>query len=261
MPYLEFEGQSRPLGPGVLTIGSGTEAIWRLLGRELLPIHAVFTMERDGGALLTKGAPHAAIWINDVELEDRLAYLRYGDRIRLGYAEFRYRQFASAEHPDAYLHDTRRGRLYKLDAPLTPIGRDIACPVLVQDPEVSRVHAEISRQGEGDFVIRTIGSAYTLLNSNRLADARKLKEGDEVTVGRTVFRFTFEPPKHLKGDVGRQTNPGGNKRAAKMQTMFVGPIAAREKVMSDERRKYGMIGAGVAAVVVVLMALVQLLFK
>ena len=243
MPYLEYDNQSRPLGPGVLTVGSGTEANWRILGRELLPLHGVFTFERDGRALLSKGAPHASVWINGEELEERLAVLSFGDRVRLGNAEFVFRQFLTAEHRDGYFHDTRRGRLYKLDAPTTQIGRETTCVILVQDPEVSRFHAEILRDDAGHYAVRPMGSAYTLLNANRIAETRPLKEGDEVTVGRTVFRFTFEPAAHMLAGMARHSQ--ASKRAAKMQTMFVGPIAAREMLAKRERRRYGLIGAAV----------------
>ena len=50
MPYLEYDHQTRALGPGVLSIGSGTESSWRIVGRDLMPLHAIITLLRDGHA-------------------------------------------------------------------------------------------------------------------------------------------------------------------------------------------------------------------
>ena len=52
MPYLEYDHQTRALGPGVLSIGSGTEASWRIIGRDLMPLHAIVTLLRDGQVML-----------------------------------------------------------------------------------------------------------------------------------------------------------------------------------------------------------------
>src|SRR5688572_19457835 len=92
MPYLEFEHQSRSLGPGVLTIGSGSEAAWRIHGRDLAPLHAVITVEKGGYALVAAGAAEASIHVNGVEVTDGRAVVRYGDKFRLGRAEFRFTQ-------------------------------------------------------------------------------------------------------------------------------------------------------------------------
>src|SRR5687767_9208526 len=110
MPYLEFEHQLRALGPGVLTIGSGTESIWRIQGRDLLPLHAIVTQQRDGHAHIVRGSALAAIYVNDRELEEGRGVLTFGDRVRLAGAEFIYRQTArhgEAAPADGFLRDTR----------------------------------------------------------------------------------------------------------------------------------------------------------
>ena len=115
MPYLEFEHQTKPLGPGVLTIGSGSEAAWRITGRDLAALHAIITMEKGGYALVAAGNPQALIHVNGVEVTDGRGIVRYGDSLRLGRAEFRFTQLASGnDGRGGFLRELRRGRSYKL---------------------------------------------------------------------------------------------------------------------------------------------------
>ena len=250
MPYLEYGQQTRSLGPGVLTIGSGTEAGWRILDHDLLPVHAIIAPERGGRVLVVRGAPSAAIAVNGEELEEPRRELHFGDVIRLGSgAEMRYRQTLGpqASGVDAFLHDTRRGRVYRLGE-TTEIGRDLKCTVLLPDPDVSREHAVIARE-EGGYVARPVGSAYTALNGKHLTGPRPLKEGDELSIGRTVLRFSTERPNYGLAADGHRLPL--DKRQARMQTMYVGTVRAREIVEGHTRRKIFFIIAAVAFVVVV----------
>ncbi|HVE78063.1 MAG TPA: FHA domain-containing protein [Gemmatimonadaceae bacterium] len=244
MPYLEFEQEIRPLGPGVLTIGSGTEAQWRVTGHDLAPLHAVLTVDREGHVIVVRGAPAVPVVVNGRDVDGPRTRIAYGDVLQLGSARFTYLQYAKrAVDREAYLHDTRRGRLYKL-TDVIEIGRDVKCAVLIQEPDVSRVHAEVLRRANGEYMVKAVGSAYTLLNGVRLPEPTTLKEGDELGIGRTVLRFTFEPPQRAVAAAGRPF--AADKRASKMQTTFMGSIDARERVVRDERRRYGLIFVVVA---------------
>jgi hypothetical protein len=96
----------------------------------------------------------------------------------------------------------------------------------------------------------------------RLNETTTLREGDEITIGRTVFRFTMEPASKFSASA---TAPGmGNvvdKRAARMPTMFVGTVQARDMLRKTEQRKYGVIVAIVGAIVLTIVAIVQLLTR
>jgi len=107
MAYVEFEGDVRPLGPGVLTIGSAPGAGWRILGHGLEPVHLLLSVETGGRALLIGGAPGSAMRVNGVELTVPRALLSFGDRVQAGTAELRYRRMPSGPEtsPDAYLRD------------------------------------------------------------------------------------------------------------------------------------------------------------
>ena len=254
MPYLEFQDQRRALGPGVLTIGSGTEAGWRIVDHDLAPLHALITLEREGHALLVAGDPDAPVLLNGDELENARAVLSYGDRIRLGRAEFTYVQTARKASPEErYLRDTRRGRVFRL-AGTTRIGRDPRCPVLIQEPDVSRVHAEIVFEN-GRYYLSPEGAAYVQVNHLRIHGATELREGDEISIGRTILTFSAET-----GPYRATTAPADaqhavvDKRAAKMQTMYMGAVEARENIRRREHRRV----VAIVAVVVVVFTLIWL---
>src|SRR5689334_16037667 len=86
MPHLEFGQTSRPLGPGVLTIGSAPEAGWRILDYDLAPIHAMITLERDGHAHLSRPSLRARILVNGEEMLDPTCQLAFDDVVTLGRA-------------------------------------------------------------------------------------------------------------------------------------------------------------------------------
>src|SRR6185437_4951091 len=126
MPFIEFGGEVRALGPGVLTVGSGPEAGWRIPGRGLDPVHVLLSVQPGGRALLIRHSATAPVCVNGAELAPTRTLLSFGDRIALGTAELRYRRLAPGEEtPTGYLRDVRRGRLYQLRERST-IGRELS---------------------------------------------------------------------------------------------------------------------------------------
>ncbi len=70
------------------------------------------------------------------------------------------------------------------------MGRSRRCDVMLDDPNVSRTHAEIRPRG-GSWVLTDLGSTNgSRLNGRRLDGAEVLKPGDEIELG--TSRLTFE---------------------------------------------------------------------
>ena len=78
---------------------------------------------------------------------------------------------------------------YQLRKPVTTIGRDPRSDIpLPGDTQVSKVHAEIRREGVY-FVIYDLNSTNgTFVNGQRVS-RQVLKEADEIRVGRTRLVF------------------------------------------------------------------------
>ncbi|MEU6083964.1 DUF1707 and FHA domain-containing protein [Streptomyces sp. NPDC047108] len=69
------------------------------------------------------------------------------------------------------------------------IGRDPANGLRLNDDTVSRVHAELSRDGVL-WVLRDLGSTNgTWVNSRRVTGRTVVRPGDQVTFGRVAFRL------------------------------------------------------------------------
>jgi FHA domain-containing protein len=73
------------------------------------------------------------------------------------------------------------------DEPVT-IGRLPECEVPVNDPNVSRRHAEVRRQG-ADYVVVDLGSTNGTRVNGAGVRERRLADGDEISVGNTTLRF------------------------------------------------------------------------
>ncbi|MHC4611546.1 MAG: SpoIIE family protein phosphatase, partial [Planctomycetota bacterium] len=83
-------------------------------------------------------------------------------------------------------------RTHPLSGPVL-FGRDASCAVLLDDPGVSRRHAQIRPEGDG-FVVEDLGSKNgTLLNGVRCTVVR-LSDGDEILLGTVHMVFRAERP-------------------------------------------------------------------
>jgi pSer/pThr/pTyr-binding forkhead associated (FHA) protein len=72
------------------------------------------------------------------------------------------------------------------------IGRDPASGLRLNHETVSRVHAELSRQG-GLWVLRDLGSTNgTTVNGRRVIGATVVKDGDQIGFGRMTFRLASD---------------------------------------------------------------------
>lgn len=73
------------------------------------------------------------------------------------------------------------------------VGKSRANDLVIDDPEVSRMHAVLKSYPAG-WCIRDLSSRNgTFVNGNRLTAERPLRAGDEVRVGTTIIRFSMPP--------------------------------------------------------------------
>lgn len=81
------------------------------------------------------------------------------------------------------------GHELQLDQGVVVLGRSSGCDVVVDDPNVSRRHAEIRRLGEGYSLVDLGSTNGTEVNGQRVGET-SLMNGDVIGVGTT--RLTFE---------------------------------------------------------------------
>lgn len=80
------------------------------------------------------------------------------------------------------------GSRIPLEAEPVVIGRMPECTVVLTDPNVSRRHAEVKRQGSDVIVVDLQSTNGTRVNGLSIRE-RVLVDGDDITVGTTILRF------------------------------------------------------------------------
>jgi predicted component of type VI protein secretion system len=72
------------------------------------------------------------------------------------------------------------------------LGRSRQCDIVLEDPNISRQHAEIRPRG-GAWVLTDLGSTNgSLINGRRIEHPEVVKPGDEIEIGTSVIRFELE---------------------------------------------------------------------
>ncbi len=83
---------------------------------------------------------------------------------------------------------TAAGKQYDIDKRVVLIGRSRQADVVLSDPNVSRRHAELRRQGD-DYIIVDLDSLNGIEVNGKRVKSRKLMNGDLITMGTTRVRF------------------------------------------------------------------------
>jgi DNA-binding NarL/FixJ family response regulator len=87
---------------------------------------------------------------------------------------------------------SQSGRTIRLDAEVGTIGRREDNTYVLQDPRVSRVHAELRRVASAVIITDLDSSAGTSVNAEAITGPRSLHHGDRIAFGPVVA--TFEDP-------------------------------------------------------------------
>ena len=91
-------------------------------------------------------------------------------------------------------------RIVRLDQERTVVGRDEDVTVHIDDPDASRAHAELVREGDR-FVLRDLGSTNgTFLDGRRIKDGT-LCDGDVIRFGGTLAIFVAETIGDYEGEI------------------------------------------------------------
>jgi hypothetical protein len=95
------------------------------------------------------------------------------------------------------------GRRVVLEEATVTLGRLPECELALADTGVSRRHAEVRRGPDSTWLVADLGSTNgTKVNGLRISEARRLQDGDEITVGSTSVRFEAAASSHDAGRPG-----------------------------------------------------------
>lgn len=90
---------------------------------------------------------------------------------------------------NVFLYDEARDRAYKLTGDRQNIGRESANEIVVPDINISRVHAEIHMQPNGQWVVTDLGSTNGLYVNGQKVQSATLKDADMITLGTSTLEF------------------------------------------------------------------------
>jgi pSer/pThr/pTyr-binding forkhead associated (FHA) protein len=75
------------------------------------------------------------------------------------------------------------------------IGRDLRSDVVLDDPKVSRLHAEIVRDSHGRYALTDLRSRNgTTIDGRQLVGSLRLRGGELLKIGRTVIEVSAQQP-------------------------------------------------------------------
>ena len=83
------------------------------------------------------------------------------------------------------------GKNFLVDRPLLTIGRGFESDVIINDASISRRHAQIVRQANGDYVQDLASRNGTKVNEELLKAPRLLRQGDIVCLGNIRLEYTL----------------------------------------------------------------------
>jgi pSer/pThr/pTyr-binding forkhead associated (FHA) protein len=77
---------------------------------------------------------------------------------------------------------------YALARPTTRIGRGTESDLRIDDPGISRIHAELRRSG-GDVTVVDVGSTNGVVVDGERVEQARLRDGSRVLLGSTTLVF------------------------------------------------------------------------
>ncbi|NTU84996.1 MAG: FHA domain-containing protein, partial [Chloroflexales bacterium] len=188
---VQEEGQTRavPLGPTPLTVGRAPDNQLVLASRFVSGHHARVEAAGQAHRMVDVGSTNGLLYEGRRVPSHDLAdgdVIRIGDPATGSFVTLTYSNPAATRAPQA----SQVAHSYRLDPqdPQVTIGR-AGCDVTLDNPQVSRFHAQID-QTAGGAVLRDAGSTNgTFVNGRRLSGPHSLRPGDVIQIG--AFKLIY----------------------------------------------------------------------
>jgi pSer/pThr/pTyr-binding forkhead associated (FHA) protein len=135
-----------------------------------------------------------------------------------------------------------KGEAYIIRSNRIVLGRSEKADIRVMDIKSSREHAEITRVGK-DWVLTDLGSQNGIILNDQKVSQAKLKEGDKVIIGQTVYKFSkveVKPTnKVVKEEIdgGEEEEDNVPKRKSQSALLVVVIVAAIAVMIMDSSEK------------------------
>jgi predicted component of type VI protein secretion system len=146
------------------------------------------------------------------------------------------------------------GKVFELNMDSMSVGREAGNDIVIQDAEISRNHARLSRRGAA-FLLEDLGSTNgTFVNRQRISAPRMLAPGDEVGFGENVV-LSFQG----EGAAPTVAAPGRQQATTRQPAPPAPQYAAAPPKKSGGSRTL-IIGCGVLVVLCIVLAVGAYIF-
>ena len=178
-----------------LVLASGSFTIGRLpdndlaIAKEAVSRYHARVEAAQGGYRITDLGSRNGTQLNGERFLGEARWLSNGDTIVIGGEVLRF--LAGEETRLGTPHTPVSGtQLVELSKPQLTIGRDTSNDVVLQDPNVSRFHAEVARLEDGRVAVRDLASRNGTRVNGQLIRTAVLEAGSEVGIG--PYRLVFD---------------------------------------------------------------------
>jgi ABC-type multidrug transport system ATPase subunit/ABC-type multidrug transport system permease subunit len=180
------------LGSAVQTLGRAPDNDIVVASRFVSARHARIEAEGQGHRIVDIGSTNGLLYEGQRLNPHHAHTLADGDVLRIG--DPTTGNFVTLTYYNAQVQAARQvpaPQSYQLDPSDTQItiGR-FGCDITLDNPQVSRFHAQIDRTPDGQAWLRDVGSSNgTFVNGQRIASAYQLKAGDLIQIG--AFKLVY----------------------------------------------------------------------
>ena len=124
---------------------------------------------------------------------------------------------------------------FLLAAPKHVVGREAgAVDLVLKAPAVSRIHAELTREGKS-FVVRDLGSRNGVIVNGRKVKSAKLEPLDELRIGDAIFKFVDSAAEEYARYRIDGAMAAGESRCAQQSSLLAGGFQIDSVVAEIER--------------------------
>ncbi len=137
--------------------------------------------------------------LNGEVLRNASRWLNSGDSIEIGHENLRYITGEQTMFGAAPRREKRSPRSSTLEGSTLTMGRDPSNDLVLDDPNVSRFHAEVRRTPDGGAELRDLGSRNgTRLDREFIRQRAPIRAGSEIGIG--PFRLVYDGTNFVRRD-------------------------------------------------------------
>ena len=192
------DGRREPIEDAGMTIGRDPDNDLVIENPSASRRHAVIVGEGGRHYVSDLGGGNGTL-LNGEVLRNASRWLNSGDSIEIGHEQLRYITGEQTMFGAAPQQEPRAAQVVSLEGATMTIGRDPGNDLVLDDPNVSRFHAEVRRTADGAAELRDLGSRNgTRLDRQFIRQRAPIRAGSEIGIG--PFRLVYDGTNFVRRD-------------------------------------------------------------